>query len=87
VQTRKLGKNLEVSALGLGCMSMSFGYGPAGDEQEMIKVIRAAVELGVTFFDTRPSCTGCRKISAPWTWCSATPTAARSTADPNRRAC
>ena len=52
MQTRKLGRNLEVSALGLGCMSMSFGYGPAGDEQEMIKVIRAAVDLGVTFFDT-----------------------------------
>jgi aryl-alcohol dehydrogenase-like predicted oxidoreductase len=52
MQARKLGKNLEVSALGLGCMSMSFGYGPAGDEQEMIKVIRSAVELGVTFFDT-----------------------------------
>ena len=52
MQTRKLGNNLEVSALGLGCMSMSFGYGPAGDEQEMIKVIRAAVDLGVTFFDT-----------------------------------
>src|SRR5450432_1446372 len=50
---RKLGKsNLEVSALGLGCMGMSFGYGPAGDKQEMISVIRAAVELGVTFFDT-----------------------------------
>src|ERR1700727_304920 len=53
MQKRKLGKsNLEVSALGLGCMGMSFGYGPAGDEQEMIKVIRAAVDLGVTFFDT-----------------------------------
>jgi len=53
MQTRKLGNsNLEVSALGLGCMSMSFGYGPAGDEQEMIKVIRSAVDLGVTFFDT-----------------------------------
>jgi aryl-alcohol dehydrogenase-like predicted oxidoreductase len=50
---RKLGKsNLEVSALGLGCMGMSFGYGPAGDKQEMIAVIRAAVEQGVTFFDT-----------------------------------
>ena len=50
---RKLGKsNLEVSALGLGCMGMSFGYGPAGDKQEMISVIRAAVERGVTFFDT-----------------------------------
>jgi aryl-alcohol dehydrogenase-like predicted oxidoreductase len=53
MQKRKLGKNnLEVSALGLGCMGMSFGYGPAGDEQEMISVIRSAVDLGVTFFDT-----------------------------------
>jgi len=53
MQTRKLGKsNLEVSALGLGCMGMSFGYGPAGDKQEMISVIRSAVEQGVTFFDT-----------------------------------
>src|SRR4030095_14733204 len=43
---------LEVSAIGLGCMGMSFGYGPAGDKNEMIKVIRAAVEQGVTFFDT-----------------------------------
>jgi aryl-alcohol dehydrogenase-like predicted oxidoreductase len=53
MQKRKLGKsNLEVSAMGLGCMGMSFGYGPAGDTQEMISVIRAAVERGVTFFDT-----------------------------------
>src|SRR5580693_4248333 len=53
MQKRKLGKSgLEVSALGLGCMGMSFGYGPAKDKQEMIAVIRAAVELGVTFFDT-----------------------------------
>jgi aryl-alcohol dehydrogenase-like predicted oxidoreductase len=53
MQKRSLGKsNLEVSALGLGCMGMSFGYGPAGDTQEMISVIRAAVERGVTFFDT-----------------------------------
>jgi aryl-alcohol dehydrogenase-like predicted oxidoreductase len=53
MQKRKLGKgNLEVSAIGLGCMGMSFGYGPAGDRQEMISVIRAAVERGVTFFDT-----------------------------------
>ena len=53
MQKRKLGNSdLEVSALGLGCMSMSFGYGPAGDKQEMISVIRAAVERGVTFFDT-----------------------------------
>src|SRR6478752_31593 len=50
---RKLGKsNLEVSALGLGCMGMSFGYGPAADKREMISLIRKAVELGVTFFDT-----------------------------------
>jgi len=53
MQKRKLGnKGLEVSALGLGCMGMSFGYGPAGDTQEMIAVIRAAVEQGITFFDT-----------------------------------
>jgi aryl-alcohol dehydrogenase-like predicted oxidoreductase len=53
MQKRKLGKtNLEVSALGLGCMGMSFGYGPAGDKQEMIALIRSAVERGVTFFDT-----------------------------------
>ncbi|HUM00825.1 MAG TPA: aldo/keto reductase [Thermoanaerobaculia bacterium] len=53
MQKRRLGNsNLEVSALGLGCMGMSFGFGPAGDTQEMISVIRAAVERGVTFFDT-----------------------------------
>jgi aryl-alcohol dehydrogenase-like predicted oxidoreductase len=53
MQKRKLGtSNLEVSALGLGCMGMSFGYGPAEDKQEMISVIRSAVEQGVTFFDT-----------------------------------
>jgi aryl-alcohol dehydrogenase-like predicted oxidoreductase len=53
MQKRKLGKgNLEVSALGLGCMGLSFGYGPAVDEQEGISLIRAAVERGVTFFDT-----------------------------------
>ena len=53
MQKRKLGKsNLEVSALGLGCMGMSFGLGPAADKQEMISLIRQAVELGVTFFDT-----------------------------------
>jgi aryl-alcohol dehydrogenase-like predicted oxidoreductase len=53
MQKRKLGKsNLEVAALGLGCMGMSFGYGPPKDEQEMIFVIRSAVDLGVTFFDT-----------------------------------
>jgi aryl-alcohol dehydrogenase-like predicted oxidoreductase len=53
MQKRKLGKsNLEVSALGLGCMGMSFSYGPPRDKQEMISLLRAAVELGVTFFDT-----------------------------------
>jgi aryl-alcohol dehydrogenase-like predicted oxidoreductase len=53
MQKRKLGKSgLEVSAMGLGCMGMSFGYGPAGEKSEMISVIRAAVERGVTFFDT-----------------------------------
>jgi aryl-alcohol dehydrogenase-like predicted oxidoreductase len=53
MQKRKLGKsNLEVSALGLGCMGMSFGLGPAKDRNEMIRVIRLAVERGVTFFDT-----------------------------------
>src|SRR5690349_17999075 len=51
MQKRKLGK-LEVSALGLGCMGMSYGYGPAPDKQEMISLIRAAVERGVTLFDT-----------------------------------
>jgi aryl-alcohol dehydrogenase-like predicted oxidoreductase len=53
MQDRKLGKSgLEVSALGLGCMGMSYGYGRAGDKQEMISLIRSAVERGVTFFDT-----------------------------------
>jgi aryl-alcohol dehydrogenase-like predicted oxidoreductase len=54
MQKRKLGKNnpLEVSAIGLGCMGMSFGYGPAKEKQEMISLLRKAVELGVTFFDT-----------------------------------
>src|SRR5579859_7609740 len=53
MQKRKLGKsNLEVSALGLGCMGMSFGYGPPADKQEMISLLRTAVERGITFFDT-----------------------------------
>ena len=53
MQKRMLGtSNLEVSALGLGCMGMSFGYGPAADRKEMIRLIRSAVERGVTFFDT-----------------------------------
>ena len=51
MQQRRLG-DLEVSALGLGCMGMSFAYGPAGDRQEMISLIRSALERGVTFFDT-----------------------------------
>jgi aryl-alcohol dehydrogenase-like predicted oxidoreductase len=51
MQRRKLG-NLEVSALGLGCMGLSFGYGPAWDRKESIKLLRAAVERGITFFDT-----------------------------------
>jgi aryl-alcohol dehydrogenase-like predicted oxidoreductase len=54
MQKRKLGKSnpLEVSALGLGCMGMSFSYGPPKDKQEMITLLRKAVELGITFFDT-----------------------------------
>src|SRR5712672_294684 len=53
MKKRRLGKsNLEVSAIGLGCMGMSFGYGPAKDKQEMISLIRAAFEQGVTYFDT-----------------------------------
>jgi aryl-alcohol dehydrogenase-like predicted oxidoreductase len=53
MEKRKLGSsNLEVSAIGFGCMGLSFGYGPAVDKQEGVKVIRAAVDLGVTFFDT-----------------------------------
>ena len=53
MQNRKLGRtNLQVSAVGLGCMGMSFGYGPPKDKRQMVSVIRAAVERGVTFFDT-----------------------------------
>jgi len=54
MKKRKLGKDtsLEISAIGLGCMGMSYGYGPAHDKQEMISLIRSAVERGVTFFDT-----------------------------------
>src|SRR5438132_5792229 len=53
MKKRKLGKsNLEVSAIGLGCMGMSFGYGPAADKKEMISLIWSAVERGVTLFDT-----------------------------------
>src|SRR6185312_9993178 len=53
MQKRKLGKsNLEVSALGLGCMGLSYGYGPATEKEEAIRLIRTAFERGVTFFDT-----------------------------------
>jgi aryl-alcohol dehydrogenase-like predicted oxidoreductase len=53
MQKRKLGNsNLEVSTIGLGCMGMSQNYGPAPEKQELIALIRAAVERGVTFFDT-----------------------------------
>jgi len=53
VQKRKLGQNnLEVSAIGLGCMVMSFSYGPPKDTQEMTALLRAAVDRGLTFFDT-----------------------------------
>ena len=52
MQTRKLGQGLEVSALGLGCMGMNHGYGKPADRQEMIKLMHAAVERGVTLFDT-----------------------------------
>ena len=55
MKTRKLGNNLEVSALGLGCMSMSALYGPPADTQEMIKLIRAAHDRGITLFDTAES--------------------------------
>jgi len=53
MQKRKLGKSgLEVSAIGLGCMGMSFSYGPPADKQEMISLLRTAVDRGITFFDT-----------------------------------
>src|SRR6266853_6069127 len=53
MKKRRLGRsNLEVSALGLGCMGMTFSYGPPADKKEMIKLLRSAVERGVTFFDT-----------------------------------
>ncbi len=52
MKMRKLGNNLEVSTVGLGCMGMSFAYGPAADQKEMISLIRSAVDRGVTFFDT-----------------------------------
>src|ERR1700722_2679783 len=60
MQKRKLGSNLEVSAIGLGCMGMSFNLGPAMDKKDGISLIRAAVDRGSTFFDTQ-------KISGPFT--------------------
>lgn len=61
MQRRQLGNNgLDVSAIGLGCMGLSFGYGPATDRKEAIALIRAAVERGVTFFDTA-------QVYGPWT--------------------
>jgi aryl-alcohol dehydrogenase-like predicted oxidoreductase len=59
MQTRTLGKNLDVSALGLGCMGLSFGFGPATEKSQAIALIRAAVERGVTFFDTA-------EVYGPW---------------------
>lgn len=57
IQKRKLGNSgLEVSALGLGCMGMSFGYGPETNKEDAIKLIRRAFELGVAFFDTAEAC-------------------------------
>ena len=52
MQKRLLGQGLEVSALGLGCMGLSYGYGPATEKKDALKLIRAAYEKGVTFFDT-----------------------------------
>ncbi len=52
MEKRKLGNDLEVSAIGFGCMGMSYAYGPAGDKQDMISLLRSAVERGITFFDT-----------------------------------
>jgi aryl-alcohol dehydrogenase-like predicted oxidoreductase len=63
MQKRKLGKsNLEVSTIGLGCMGMSFSYGPPKDKKEMTDLLHAAVERGVTFFDTADS-PGCSRKS------------------------
>src|SRR6187549_3018023 len=59
MKKRTLGNDLEVSALGLGCMGLSFGYGPAVEKDDAIKLIRAAVDEGVTFFDTA-------EVYGPW---------------------
>jgi aryl-alcohol dehydrogenase-like predicted oxidoreductase len=64
MKKRTLGKSgLEVSALGLGCMGLSFGYGPATNKEDAIKLIRKAYELGVTFFDTAEAYGPVQKIS------------------------
>ena len=66
MQKRKLGKSdLEVSALGLGCMGLSFGYGPAVDKQEGISLIRTGVERGVTFL-TPPRSTARSRTGSSW---------------------
>ena len=75
MQTRNLG-TLEVSALGLGCMSMSFGLGPAADKREMIGLIRAAVDRGVTFFDTARSTA--HSPTKSWSARRSSPSATRS---------
>jgi aryl-alcohol dehydrogenase-like predicted oxidoreductase len=82
MRTRKLGNGgLEVSAIGLGCMGLSSGYGPATDTQDAIKLIRAAVERGVTLFDTAEAYgpykgllrNNCIKAVVGWArWCSST---------------
>jgi aryl-alcohol dehydrogenase-like predicted oxidoreductase len=67
MQKRKLGNsNLEVSAIGLGCMGMSFGYGKEADKGEMISLIRKAVEMGVTFFDTAQIALAWLLEQKPW---------------------
>jgi len=64
MKTRKLGSSgLEVSAIGLGCMGMTFGYGPAADTDEAIKLIRAAAERGVTLFDTAEAYGGSSELA------------------------
>jgi aryl-alcohol dehydrogenase-like predicted oxidoreductase len=66
MQTRKLGNStLEVSALGLGCMRMTYGDAPIGDKQEMIAFLHAAVERGVTFFDTAEVYGPCGRSACP----------------------
>ena len=73
MQKRNLGNNLEVSAIGLGCMGLSFGLGPATDKTEAIAVIRSAVDRGVTFFDTAegygPYTTSCW-LAKRWSRCA-----------------